>query len=260
MQKSTSAVPVGRASDLRREQKFDPAGQASRAVTTPGAYPFPLLAFLFVVIMILLLNVSCVPLKIAGKSAPADVQPGARLYADDFSDPPGGWGIWNRDGASVAYYEGGLRILVNAPQYDFWSVAGQQFADAQIEVDAARIGGPENNSFGIICRYQDKGNFYMLVASSDGYYGIAKMLDGAYSMIGAQQLQYTGSAIASGEAVNHLRADCVGSKLRLYANGQLLMETEDSTFSAGDVGVIAGAYHLQGVDILFDNFEVKKPR
>ncbi len=32
----------------------------------------------------------------------------------------------------------------------------------------------------------------MLVASSDGYYGIAKMRNGQYSMIGGQQLQYSG--------------------------------------------------------------------
>ncbi len=69
-----------------------------------------------------------------------------------------------------------------------------------------------------------------------------------------------GSLIASGQAINHLRADCVGSKLRLYVNGQMLMEAEDDAFRNGDVGVIAGAYHLPGVDILFDNFEVKKPR
>jgi hypothetical protein len=222
------------------------------------AYSFPLLALIFAALMILLVNVGCT--AISARGAASDVtSPGDTLFFDDFSDPPSGWGIWNRDGASVDYYEDGLRIQVNEPQYDFWSVAGLHFEDAIIEVDATTLGGPEDNDFGIICRYQDKDNFYMLVVSSDGYYGIAKMQSGQHSMIGAQQLQYNRSAIAGGQAKNHLRADCVGSKLRLYANGQKLMEAVDKDFSAGDVGVITGTYNVQGVDILFDNFVVKKP-
>lgn len=248
MHNSSHAAAFNRAFDDRGEIKAE-----------KDAYSFPLLALIFGLMIILLVNAGCTP-RSSAQGQPDQLPPGGRLFGDDFSDPPGSWGIWNRDGASVAYYADGLRILVNEPQYDFWSVAGQNFEDAQIEVDATRIGGPENNDFGIICRYQDKGNFYMLVASSDGYYGIAKMRNGEHSMIGGQQLQYTGSLIASGQAINHLRADCVGSKLRLYVNGQMLMETEDDAFRNGDVGVIAGAYHLPGVDILFDNFEVKKPR
>lgn len=151
------------------------------------AVSFPLLALIFVVLMILLVSAGCVPISARG-AAPDVTKPGNILFSDDFSDPPSGWGIWTRDGASVDYYEEGLRIQVSEPQYDFWSVAGLNFEDVIIEVDATTLGGPDDNDFGIICRYQDKDNFYMLVVSSDGYYGIAKMRGGQYSMIGAQQL------------------------------------------------------------------------
>ncbi len=234
------------------------AGQLSRIKKEKKEFPFALFALIFVLVMIVLVNAACTPVA-ARQSSPGPVKSGDILFSDDFSDPPSGWGIWARDGALVEYANNGLRILVNEPQYDFWSVAGLNFEDVQIEVDAAKIGGPDDNDFGIICRYQDKDNFYMLVVSNDGYYGIAKMSSGQYSMIGPQQLQYTGSAIASGQQRNHLRADCVGSQLSLYANGHKLMETEDEDFRSGDVGVIAGAYDVQGVDISFDNFVVKKP-
>lgn len=183
---------------------------------------------------------------------------GTVLLSDDFSDPLSGWGVWNREDGTVSYDQGSLRITVNESQFDYWSVAGRTFSDVQVEVDAAKQSGPDDNDFGIICRYMDKSNFYLLVISSDGYYGIAKVRAGRYSMIGAEQLQYS-DAIAQGSAQNHLRADCAGSSLRLYANGQLLMEAEDDDFSSGDVGLLAGAYNQQGVDILFDNFVVKKP-
>lgn len=191
--------------------------------------------------------------------AVATLQSGDILFKDDFSSKNSGWGLWNKDGALVEYHpSGGLRILVTESQYDFWSVSGRKFTDVQIEVDAMMIGGPQDNDFGVICRYQDENNFYMMVISSDGYYGIAKMKDGQYRMIGAEQLQYS-TAIAQGQSTNRLRGDCVGNRLVLYVNDQMLMETADADFGSGDVGLLAGAYDEPNVDILFDNFVVKKP-
>jgi hypothetical protein len=232
----------------------DAAAEPEAAIPTLS---LPLLALTFVLLMIVLINAGCVPFS-SRQAATPTVKPGTVLFADDFSHPPGGWGIWNRDGASVGYHDDGLRVQVNTPQSDFWSVAGRNFSDAQIEVDATKIGGPNNNDFGILCRYLDKDNFYLLVVSSDGYYGIAKLKTGHYSMISADTLQYS-STVATGKGRVHLRADCVGDRLSLYANGEKLVEAKDSDFASGDVGVLAGAYNEQGVDILFDNFVVKKP-
>ncbi|HEX9018743.1 MAG TPA: hypothetical protein VF806_06135 [Anaerolineaceae bacterium] len=219
-------------------------------------FSFPLLALLFVLLMLLLMNVGCAP--VGGPPKDSTVKSGTVLFADDFSKTPDGWGNWSRDGSKVDYAEGGLRILVDENQFDFWSVSGHKFGDVQIEVDALKRSGPDDNDYGIICRYLNKDNFYMLVVSSDGYYGIARMKSGQYSMIGSDKLQYS-QAISQGNVTNHLRADCVGSKLSLYANGQKLMEASDTNFVSGDAGVLAGSYNGKGVEVIFDNFVVKKP-
>lgn len=179
------------------------------------------------------------------------------LFFDDFSDPPSGWGLQNREGAQVDYFAESLRFLVRQPQNDVWSVTGKNYQDISVEVDAIKFAGPDNNDFGVICRYQDRKNFYMLVISSDGYYGIVQIKDGQYRMIGSTELQYSES-IRNGQAVNHLRADCVGDVLRLYVNGQMLIEARNADFLSGDVGLVAGAYQEEGVEILFDNFMVKR--
>lgn len=216
-----------------------------------------LIRWVSVVILVALLSSGCGLLEVGTDEQSAE--PGSVLFSDNFSDPTSGWGVWNKDGVLVEYYKNTFRILVNEPQYDFWSVPGLEFTDVEIEVHTMKIAGPDDNDFGIICRYQNKDNFYMMVISSDGYYGIAKMKDGKYSLIGADQLQYN-NAIAQKEAANHLRADCVGSTLRFYVNGVKLIETRDSDFTIGDVGLIAGTYDEKGVDILFDNFVVRKPK
>jgi hypothetical protein len=213
---------------------------------------------LIALVLVLVLSQGCAVGSLIGGPSLDNLQPGTLLFSDDFSSPPSGWGTWSRDGAVVEYHNGGLRIHVKEAQYDFWSVAGKNFADVQVEVDAVKIGGPDDNDYGIICRYVNKDNFYMLVISSDGYYGIAKMKNGQHSMIGTEQLQYNRAAI-NGQGNNNLRADCVGQTLSIYANGHKLMETQDTDFASGDVGVLVGAYNLPGVDILFDNFVVKMP-
>lgn len=76
------------------------------------------------------------------------------LFYDDFSDPQRGWQRWENEQAEIVYREGGLRFSINAPYYDYWSLAGFQIEDAILAVEARVVGGPLNNDFGLICRYK----------------------------------------------------------------------------------------------------------
>jgi hypothetical protein len=216
---------------------------------------FPWSVFILAALLLLLAGCNAVP---GFQPTEEDLPSGAVLFADDFSDPSGGWGIGNRDGVTIEYMNGGLRFLIKRTHFDTWSVTGQIYEDTQAEVDVTNNSGLDNNDFGLICRYQDQDNFYMLVGSSDGYYGIAKVKEGKHSMIGADQLQYS-DLIQKGAGPNHLRADCIGSTLTLSINGQKLMQVQDADFASGDVGLLAGAYDTQGVDLIFHQFIVKKP-
>ena len=213
---------------------------------------------IFFLLTLLVALTACVgDAGVSGEPAAA-VKSGGILFQDDFSDIPGSWGTYTRDEAVVAYESGGLRIRVNKPDFDFWSVVGKYFEDTSIAVDVQRTAGPEDNDFGIICRYKDAQNFYMFIISSDGYYGIAKLIEDQHSLIGIDQLQYT-DRIRPGQSSYQLRADCVGDTLALYVDGEKLLQVQDKDLESGDVGVLAGAYAEPGVDILFDNFEVRQP-
>jgi len=189
----------------------------------------------------------------------ADVPQGSILFQDDFSDAKSGWDTWNETtGSLVAYSGGGLRILVREPQFDYWSLSGKRFGDVRIEVDAIKLDGPDDNDFGLVCRYQNRDNFYAFLISSDGYAGILKVKDGQYQLIHADQMVFS-PAINKGSASNRLRAFCLGPTLVLYVNGQKAVQAADQDFSAGEVGVMAGTNASPGVDILFDNFVVIRP-
>ena len=70
-----------------------------------------------------------------------------------------------------------------------------------VGVDASKLGGPDDNSFGVICRYRDAENFYAFLVSSDGYYGIIKVKDGKYSLLSGKNMDFN-SGIVRGRGTN----------------------------------------------------------
>jgi len=200
------------------------------------------------------------PVRNAAGMTPA-VQPGnplGVLFRDDFSSFSGGWKQVETPQGSLTYLNGGYQITVNQPYAQIWSTPRLEFKDTRVEVLAYKTGGQDDNIFGIICRKQDTRQFYALVISSDGYYGIARVQDTSFQFLGKEAMQ-PGEAIGQGAVVNRLRADCVGNVLRLFANGEMLTEVQDAAYSAGEVGLIAGAQGSPGTVILFDDFQVFKP-
>jgi len=181
---------------------------------------------------------------------------GATLYQEDFSDPASGWARYEDADYLTDYVDGGYRINVTLDSYDVWSHPGYTFDDVQMEVDVTRIGGPEQGEFGLVCRYQDNGDFYALKITGDGYFGIAKRNGGEWIVLADWQ---TSDAIRLGAETNHLRADCVDSRLALYVNGQLLAEAQDGEYVSGDIGLLAGTFEQAGTDVLFDNLLVFQP-
>ncbi|MEA4909477.1 MAG: hypothetical protein VB089_17790 [Anaerolineaceae bacterium] len=192
----------------------------------------------------------------AGEAIPAPQ--GQVLFSDDFSDPQSGWETWSENGSMVIYQDGGLRILVNQPQYDYWSRPGKRYADTRLEVDAVKLAGPDNNDYGLICRHKDRDNYYAFLIGSDGYAGVLKVYQGVYTLLNHQTLEFQ-AAVNQGPAMNHLRAECIGSTLSMYINEQKVFEVQDQDMIEGEVGVIAGAYDQPGVDVIFDNFAILQP-
>jgi hypothetical protein len=217
--------------------------------------------FIPILCMLMLASLACsIPFSGGSDSSdPASTQlPENILFQDDFSDPSSGWDRINQSDGITDYADGVYRIFVNTVNTDIWSNPGLDFGDVRVEVDATKVGGNDNNDFGVICRYQDSDNYYFFIASSDGYYGIGRFVGGKQELIGVESMPPS-EVIKKGDATNHLRADCIGSKLSLFVNDQFLTQVEDTAFTSGDVGLLAGSLDSPGVDIHFDNFKALKP-
>ncbi|MDP2994406.1 MAG: hypothetical protein Q8N46_04700 [Anaerolineales bacterium] len=185
-------------------------------------------------------------------------QSGQALYHDDFSNPANGWLQTVSTNGTLGYADGAYHMLVQSAGYDLRAVSGQTYGDVQIEADATRLAGPVSNRLGLICRFQDMDNYYFFIISSDGYYAIGKIKNGAASLLGQEMMAYS-AAIVQGSAPNRLRFDCIGNTLTGTVNGQVIAITNDADFSGGDAGLITGAFDETGVEVSFDNFMVYKP-
>ena len=181
---------------------------------------------------------------------------GTILFQDDFATNVSGWDRLATDGGIMDYDSGGFRILIRQPNMNFWSTPRQNFGDVRVEADVTRLDGPEENRAGLICRYQ-AGDYYFFIVSNDGYYGIGKFIGGQTLLLGQSAMQP--SEFIQKDAMNHIRADCIGDTLTLYVNFNQVASAQDSDFATGDVGVLAGAFTQPGVDVLFQNFVVMQP-
>ena len=207
--------------------------------------------------LIVILAISLVLLSSCAALAPKpSAASGTILFQDDFATNVSGWDRLANDGGIMDYDSGGFRILIRQPNMNYWSTPQQNFGDVRVEADVTRLDGPDENRAGVICRYQ-AGDYYFFIVSNDGYYGIGKFIGGQTLLLGQSAMQP--SEFIKKDAMNHIRADCIGDTLTLYVNFNQVASAQDSDFATGDVGVLAGAFTQPGVDVLFQNFVVMQP-
>jgi hypothetical protein len=199
---------------------------------------------------------------------------GSVLYRDPLVDPCGNWERHQLQAPSrqgepetvQEYEKGGYRVLLaGAAPNVIWtgpdSMLGYtSLVDYRVEVDAQRIGGPDKNFFGVICRVTSRGGRllggYAFYIGSDGRYLITSESD-TYNYNNTLVEGLDPSAI-DGNGVNHIRADCVGTKLALYVNGKKVAEAEDTSSPKGFPGIAVRSIDTPGVDVVFKNFVVTR--
>jgi hypothetical protein len=184
------------------------------------------------------------------------------LFQDDFSgEQDCGWVLYNRGGTVVTIEDEVFRISASQPGQIWWSNPDRNFDDVIVSVEARQMSGPNDNAYGVICRYQSVENFYVFLISGDGYYAIGKYQSGSNQvtyLTGEGQYQFS-DAINQGVATNQIRASCVGNELTLVVNGLPLATVTDPTFVTGDIGLGVSTFELGTIVVEFDNMRVFAP-
>ena len=164
-------------------------------------------------------------------------------------------GLWNTSddpeyGAEVV--DGAYRMNLNTANWMSWSVSGEVMSEnVMMDLDAELISGSQENNQGMICRYLDDENFYMLTVGNDAWVEIMKIYQGDLTSLFAEFVDAQIDPVN-----NHLQGFCIADRIILYVNGTLAAEVQDGDLVSGDVGLAIGSYDEPQVVIDFDNFFV----
>jgi len=185
---------------------------------------------------------------------------GDLIFVDDFSTPNENWDIWDKpDESAASFFEDGLIIIVSKPNLDIITTNKFSYPDVLIQTTAQKRLGTNDNAYGIVCRYLNDKNYYGFLVSSDGYYGIVKVVEGDYKLLSSKNMEFDES-IHQGRGENSISAKCESNTLTLSINSVEKTSVIDEDLVAGKSGLITGSY--SGADetaVLFDNFLIMVP-
>lgn len=187
---------------------------------------------------------------------------GGTLFNDEFEgETECGWALYSRDGAASEIGDGVLRLTASQPGQIWWTNPGRRFDDLIVSAEVEHVSGPQDNAYGVICRYQSSENFYVFLISSDGYYAIGKYQSGSEQVeyLSGEGEYVASEAINQGQARNSIRASCIGNELTLTVNGELLATVTDSTFVTGDIGLSVSTFEPGSLVVSYDNVRVLAP-
>lgn len=181
---------------------------------------------------------------------------GVLLLEDDFSDVfTSNLDVSEDDTSRTAYEDGAYVLEVKTSETVVWSLVGGPYSNVSVEVEAVVPPDSDLTAAGLVFNYQDSDNFYLFSISNDGYYLLELLEDGEWITLIDPTLSDDVDATR-----NTLRVVTRGNRIALYANGVLLEETTDSTFTSGDVGLAVSTFPDSTGTVRFDNLVIRRSK
>ena len=177
----------------------------------------------------------------------------ALVYEDDFSDSFGGWDDAFDEYTRKVYGNNRYNIEVNASNLVAWGLANRIVSDFEVEVEAKQEDGSEENSYGLLFRFQDRDNFYRFDISGDGYYLFSKFVNGEWvTLVDWAESEF----INTGNVPNILKVSAFGPNITLSVNGQQLTTLVDDSIERGNFGFFARTFAEPVSWVSFDNLKM----
>ncbi len=179
-------------------------------------------------------------------------------YEDDFSDSFGGWDDAFDAYTTKQYGNNRYQIEVTASNLVAWGLANRDVADFEVQVEARREDGAEDNSYGLLFRFEDRNNFYRFDISGDGFFLVSKFVDGNWNTL----VDWTEAPNLNTElgADNILKVSAFGPNITVWANGQPLATVEDDSLAHGNFGFFASTFGEPYIWVSYDNLKMWVPK
>ena len=182
------------------------------------------------------------------------------LINENFSSNANGWPNFsansNRD-LGLAVIENGKYQLTPVQDSAYGVLAApKQAHDGGVRLQSSffMYAGLGAGGAGLVCRMQDKQNFYAFIVLGTGDWRIAKADQGKVTVLSQGKL---GSQVMAGAVDANMTAQCKGSQLTMSLAGRQVGSARDSRFNSGKSGLFVAAEQAAGTSASFDSFSLE---
>ena len=117
----------------------------------------------------------------------------------------------------------------NKTKWYVWSNPGTRtFKNVQVEVTVKKTSSAADASFGVICNYVDKDNYYYTGVDANGFYAIVKYKGQKDNFLTGGGKWAKSSKIALKANEYNISAECINGSISLYVDGALIETVKDS--------------------------------
>lgn len=178
---------------------------------------------------------------------------GTPIFADPLSSNINGW---SDDGTHCTFISGSYHVLVQETNFlQLCETSAFTIDNDAISVDVSLLSG---DNAGMIFRVNGT-QFYDFEITNTGDFFFRRHDAGTEANYQYLIPNTKSSAIAPGNATNNLTVIAHGSDFKLYINGTFVGESQDGTYSSGQIGFVAGTLPTSSsAEASFANLKVYK--
>jgi hypothetical protein len=184
---------------------------------------------------------------------PAGVQQGQVIFSADFYQ---GWPSIQDTSAKI-YLSNGQYVFEVGP-YDgrFIATTAINRSDLYAQVEATPIECVTNGGYGLMFRFADAGNYYLLTVFCDNSFSVVSKIGGTFAGGVALTGTLPAGLDAASSTTHTLGVLSRANTHTLYFDGQAIASFSDDRLQQGDVAVYAVSEGSDVLKVAFDNLKV----
>lgn len=174
---------------------------------------------------------------------------------DNFDDPATGFETFDETAGAGRYRNGEYELRLT--QSKLIAVAESNAAPVGDVAVSAVIRNPSaarDAAFGVVCRFVDDDNYYILGTGRDGYSAIVRWQDNESTVLTGDGSWQQSPLVPEDAPLYKVTGTCEGSTLTLEVNGKVVETVEDSTFTTGETGLFLQTFEAPKAVVRFDDF------
>jgi hypothetical protein len=182
-------------------------------------------------------------------------EPPPDVVVDTFADTSSGFETFTEQNGAARYRDGEFEIRLTAPRFVAVAESGAPpVSDVAVSAVIRNPSAARDAAFGVVCRFVDDDNYYLLGAGRDGFYAIVRWLNDESTVLTGGGQWTRSQDIQEDAPLYKVTGTCDGDRLTLRVNGREIDSVQDDALSFGKTGLFMQTFEAPAAVVRFDDF------